>query len=239
MYNRHAPRASAIDTRDLQRELEEYRDVIDAWVDENAQRARRLRDAHERELHKLKLQHETDLTRVKVSADVRNTADVECVNEELQQVREEYDDKVAELEEKIAEQEAKLQEAATQLEETENEARDRLEAMAERCEEMRSQMAQAEVRRATSKPLALPRSPSHYPEAPRPPRQTAPCRLPLAPCFALACPLDRAPAASSSPGGVARAPQLTWRSRRLHQNHAIRTPFRTPSLPRWCRRRSS
>ena len=67
-----------------------------------------LQEAHEREVQKLKLQHETDLTRVKVSADVRNTADVECVNEELQQVREEFEEKVAELEEKVAEQEREI-----------------------------------------------------------------------------------------------------------------------------------
>jgi kinetochore protein Spc25, animal type len=91
MYNRHAPRASAIDTRDLQRELEEYRDVIDAWVDENAQRARRLRDAHERELHNLEREYEQLIAREReLSARAaENQADAERYEMEAEQAREE------------------------------------------------------------------------------------------------------------------------------------------------------
>jgi len=57
--SRATSRAQTIDVEDLARELEEYRSVIDSWVDENIQRARALRDRHARALAKLEREYDS------------------------------------------------------------------------------------------------------------------------------------------------------------------------------------
>ena len=51
-------RARNVDVNGLERELAEFRDIIDGWVNENVARERRLKDAHERNLHRLEREYE-------------------------------------------------------------------------------------------------------------------------------------------------------------------------------------
>jgi len=92
-----------------------------------------------------------------VTSDVRSTADIDVISEQLQQVRDDCEEKVAESEEKIADLEERLAEAAATQEATEDEARARLGEMIERMEEMKRSVAKAEVetdlKRETSRKL--------------------------------------------------------------------------------------
>ena len=51
-------RARNVDVNGLERELAEFRDIIDGWINENVARERRLKDAHERNLHRLEREYE-------------------------------------------------------------------------------------------------------------------------------------------------------------------------------------
>jgi len=104
-----------------------------------------IQEEHERELQQLRLQHEAEVTRIKVSADVRSSADVEVLNDQLRDTREEYEEKAGELEEKVAELEQQLAEAAEKQEETETEARERIAAMEEQMLEMTERVVRAEA----------------------------------------------------------------------------------------------
>jgi len=86
-----------------------------------------------------------ELTRVKVSADVRSTADVDAVNDQLQCTRDEYDDKMAALEARVAALTEKLEEAEVKQEETESDARERLQEMDDTLGEMQERVIRAEA----------------------------------------------------------------------------------------------
>jgi len=100
---------------------------------------------HEKAVQQLKLEHEVELTRVKVSADVRSTADVDAVNDQLQCTRDEYDDKMAALEARVAALTEKLEEAEVKQEETESDARERLQEMDDTLGEMQERVIRAEA----------------------------------------------------------------------------------------------
>mmetsp|Transcript_42974 Transcript_42974/g.104466 ORF Transcript_42974/g.104466 Transcript_42974/m.104466 type:complete len:367 (+) Transcript_42974:24-1124(+) len=102
---------------------------------------------HERAMHKLKLEHETEITRVKVSCDMRSTADVEAIGDHLQQTREDYDEKVTNLENKVTLLKSKLEEAAAKQHEVESKAREQLEEMEDALQEMQERVAKAEEER--------------------------------------------------------------------------------------------
>jgi len=100
---------------------------------------------HERAMQQAKLEHEAVLTRVKVSADVRSSADVEAISDQLQAVREEHDDKVGALEEKVVRLQEALAEAHSTQKATEAEAREQMEQAQEAVEEMQERVERAEA----------------------------------------------------------------------------------------------
>ena len=84
-------RARNVDINGLERELAEFRDIIDGWVNENVARERRLKDAHERNLHRLERAYEGLIERERNLSEraAENQAEAERYELEAEQALEE------------------------------------------------------------------------------------------------------------------------------------------------------
>lgn len=83
--------ASLLDVDSLQTELDEFKEIITAWVEENVQRERRLRDAHETQLRRFEREYEGLIERERnLSAKAaENQAEAERFELEAEQALEE------------------------------------------------------------------------------------------------------------------------------------------------------
>lgn len=116
----------------------------------------------------LKLDHESELTRVRVSSDLRSTADVTSVEEELENTRSAYEERVRELE-------VEVEVGRLTVEKEKSEREEEAAAAQKRCEELEARLA--EMQKNVESSLVHP--PSHH--------------LPSLPCLLLALTLLHLP----------------------------------------------
>ena len=107
-----AARHRDVDVADLERELAEFRDIIDGWVGENVARERRLRDAHDRRILRLEREYDALINRERELSEraAENAREAERYETEAEQALEETN-AARELAEGLPEQLAALREA--------------------------------------------------------------------------------------------------------------------------------
>jgi hypothetical protein len=106
-----AARHRDVDVADLERELAEFRDIIDGWVGENVARERRLKDAHDRQILKLEREYDALINRERELSEraADNAREAERYEMEAEQALEETN-AARELAEGLPEQLAALRE---------------------------------------------------------------------------------------------------------------------------------